>query len=125
MANQIIACAIAWTAAIVAVTALVRIRHTARDLQRAHDRTFTVANGGGVITFDRRMSDAEYEELKARWLAAYGNNQSAHPVVESHPVDDEQTCGCWNGVRCVKHCTCHHCAALRRPATNSEEQPGA
>ncbi|MFK0018228.1 hypothetical protein [Streptomyces sp. NPDC090798] len=123
--GQILACAIAWTAALVAITALVRIRHTARDLQRARDRTFAVANRGGVITFDRRMSDAEYEELKARWLAAYGNNQGAHPVVELRPVDDEQACGCWNGVRCVKHCTCHQCTVLRRPATNSEEQPGA
>jgi hypothetical protein len=88
--SQIIACAIAWTAATVAITALVRIRHTARDLRCARDRTFSVGNGGGVITFDRRMSDAEYEELKGRWLAAYGNNHGAHPVTELRPTGEEQ-----------------------------------
>jgi hypothetical protein len=123
--SQIIACAIGWTAALVAVTALVRIRRTARDLRRARDRTFSVGNGGGEVTVTAPMSDAEYEEFAARWLAAYGNNRGAHPVEEVRPVDDEQACGCWNGVRCVKHCTCHQCTVLRRPATNNEEQPGA
>jgi hypothetical protein len=124
-AGQILACAIAWTAAIVAITALVRIRHTAWDLRRAHDRTFLVGNGGGEVTVTAPMTDTEYEEFRARWLAAYGNNQGAHPVVELRPVDDEQACGCRKGVRCVKHCTCRHCTALHRPAANSEEQPGA
>lgn len=122
MANQIIACAIAWTAALVAVTGLVRIRHTARDLRRARDRTFSAGNGGGEVTVTAPMTDAEYEKFAARWRATYGNNQSAHPVEELRPVDDEQACGCRNGVRCVKHCTCRQCTALRRTSTNSEEQ---
>ena len=116
MASLIIACAIGGAAALVAITALVRIRRTARDLRCARDRTFLVGNGGGEVTVTAPMSDVEYEEFKARWLAAYGNNQGAHPV------DDEQACGCWNGVRCVKHCTCHHCTALRRAAASKEEQ---
>jgi hypothetical protein len=89
-AGQILACAIAWTAAIVAITALVRIRHTARDLRRVHDRTFSVGNGGGEVTVTAPMSDAEYEELKARWLAAYGNNHGAHPVTALRPTGEEQ-----------------------------------
>jgi hypothetical protein len=36
------------------------------------------------------MSDAEYEEFAARWLAAYGNNRGAHPVVELRPTSEEQ-----------------------------------
>jgi hypothetical protein len=31
------------------------------------------------------LTEADVEELKERWPAAYGNNQSAHPVVEQHP----------------------------------------
>jgi HAMP domain-containing protein len=88
--SQILACAIAWTAAIVAVTALVRIRRTARDLRRAHDRTFSVDNGGGEVTVTAPMTDAEYEKFAARWLAAHGNNQGAHPVVELRPTGEEQ-----------------------------------
>jgi hypothetical protein len=36
------------------------------------------------------MTDTEYEEFRARWLAAYGNNQGAHPVVELRPTSEEQ-----------------------------------
>jgi hypothetical protein len=89
-ASQIIACAIGWTAALVAITALVHIRRIARDLRRARDRTFSVGNGGGEVTVTAPMSDAEYEKFKARWLAEYGNNQGAHPVVELRPTDGEQ-----------------------------------
>lgn len=36
------------------------------------------------------VTEAEYEELKARWLTTYGNNQGAHPVTELRPTDEEQ-----------------------------------
>jgi hypothetical protein len=116
--SQIIACTISWTAAIVAITALVRVWRVRRQPVRWE-------TDGCMVTFDRRISEAEVEAFKARWLATYGNNQGAHPVEEVRPVDDEQACGCWNGVRCVKHCTCRQCTALRRAAANSEEESGA
>ena len=89
-AGQILACAIAWTAAIVAITALVRIRHTAWDLRRAHDRTFLVGNGGGEVTVTAPGIPHTRRPSWARWLAAYGNNQGAHPVVELRPASEEQ-----------------------------------
>ncbi|MFB7440218.1 hypothetical protein ACFC01_17975 [Streptomyces mirabilis] len=36
------------------------------------------------------VTEAEYEELKARWLATYGNNQGAHPVTVLRPTSEEQ-----------------------------------
>ncbi|MFE2965534.1 hypothetical protein ACFXKC_18010 [Streptomyces sp. NPDC059340] len=36
------------------------------------------------------LSEADVEELKARWLETYGNNQGAHPTVELRPTDKEQ-----------------------------------
>jgi hypothetical protein len=87
--SQIIACAISWTAAIVAVTALVKLRRAASEL-RAERRTFSTPDGGGEVTVTAPMTDAEYEEFRARWLATYGNNQGAHPVVELRPSGQEQ-----------------------------------
>jgi hypothetical protein len=36
------------------------------------------------------LTEADVEELKARWLATYGNNQGAHPVTELRPTGEEQ-----------------------------------
>ena len=76
--SQIIACAISWTAAIVAVTALIRTRHAANDA-RAERRTFTTPQGG-VLTFDRRMTDAEVQAFKEMWQRMYKPG-APHPVV--------------------------------------------
>ncbi|MGW1497549.1 hypothetical protein ACWCQW_02975 [Streptomyces mirabilis] len=37
------------------------------------------------------LTEADVEELKARWLATYGNNQGAHPVTELRPTGEEQS----------------------------------
>jgi hypothetical protein len=116
----IIACAIGWTAAIVAITALVLARRARREAPRWR---VEYLNGHGMLTSRKPLTEAEVEEIRARWVRMHGNNQGAHPVTELRPVDDEQACGCWNGVRCVKHCTCRQCTALRRPAASSKEQP--
>ena len=103
---QIIATPIAVLAAIVAIAGAVTSYRANREL-----RTFTAPHGDGVITVPKRMSDAEHEALRASWQGRYGKREAA--------------CGCRNGVRCVKHCTCRHCTAQRRASTNSKEQPGA
>jgi hypothetical protein len=36
------------------------------------------------------LTEADVEELKARWLATYGNNQGAHPVTALRPTGEEQ-----------------------------------
>lgn len=94
--SQIIASAITWTAAIAAVIAAAlswRAQQQTRDTLlavRAERRTFTTPGGGGEVTVTAPMSDAEYEELKARWLKTYGKPGTAHPVVELDP--DEAVC---------------------------------
>lgn len=67
--SQIIACAISWTSAAVAVWSLIRVRRAGREL-RARQLAFPV--GGGVITFPQRLSDAEVAEFRARWRETYG-----------------------------------------------------
>ena len=82
--SQLIASAITWIAAIAAVIAAAlawRAQQQARDFLiavRAERRTFTIP-GGGVLTFDRRMSDADVGAFKAAWLRAYKPG-AAHPV---------------------------------------------
>ncbi|MFE7072682.1 hypothetical protein ACFU96_21630 [Streptomyces sp. NPDC057620] len=49
----------------------------------------TEATRPGVLSFDRRLTDAEVEEIKARWRREYGNNQGAHHVAELRPADEE------------------------------------
>lgn len=44
-------------------------------------RTFPVP-AGGEITVTAPMTDAEYEEFRARWRKTYGNPGAAHPVTE-------------------------------------------
>lgn len=74
--SQIIACAISWTAAIVAVlgTALsLRAQQQAQAALlavRAERRTFSA--GGGEVTVTAPMSDAEYEAFKTCWLERHG-----------------------------------------------------
>lgn len=38
----------------------------------------------GVLTFDRRLTEAEMEETRSRWRETYGKPGTAHPVVELH-----------------------------------------
>lgn len=93
--SQLIASAITWVAAIAAVIGAAlswRAQQQTRDTLlavRAERRTFTTP-GGGEVTVTAPMSDAEYEELKARWLETYGKPGTAHPVVELDP--DEAVC---------------------------------
>jgi hypothetical protein len=42
-----------------------------------------------VLAFDRHLTEAEYEEIQARWLREHGNNQTAHPVTELRPADED------------------------------------
>lgn len=81
-ASQIIACAIAWTAAIVAITGLVLVCR-ARG-RRAVCPEFTVNDGWVTVT--ESMSETEYEALKARWLKEHGSPHAAHRVKELRPV---------------------------------------
>lgn len=83
-AGQIIACAIAWTAAAVALWSLLGVHRAGRRL-RLRQRTFPV--GGGVVTFPTRMSEAEVEAFKARWQEAHGKPGTAHQVTD---VSEEQ-----------------------------------
>ncbi|MFG2372580.1 hypothetical protein ACGFY9_14015 [Streptomyces sp. NPDC048504] len=75
--SQLIASAITWIAAIAAVIGAAlawRAQQQARNFLvaiRAERRTFATP-GGGEVTVTAPMSDAAYEELKARWLEAYG-----------------------------------------------------
>ena len=77
-AGQIIACAIALAAAIVAITVLVRRRARPRHVEWTVD--------GDMLSFDRPLTDQQVEEFKARWQKTYGNNQTAHHVEELRPV---------------------------------------
>jgi hypothetical protein len=116
--SQIIACAIGWTAAIVAITALVSVRRARRQPVRWE-------TDGGMVTFDRKLTDSEVEEFKTRWLERHGKPGVPPSGPAGASSANAQACGCWNGVRCVKHCTCRQCTALRRTAASREEQPGA
>ena len=66
--GQIIACAITWTVAVVAVTAYIAVRLTRR---RAAVRPLT---------------KEQIEAVKFRFRAVHGNNQAAHHVKELRPV---------------------------------------
>lgn len=112
--SQLIASAITWAAAIAAVVAAAlswRAQQQARDFLvavRAERRTFTTP-GGGEVTVTAPMSDADYQEFRAAWLAKYDPPSLACTA-------------CRKGARCVEHCTCRECVSLRRPR---EEQPDA
>lgn len=43
-----------------------------------------------VLISDQRLTEAEAEELKARWLAEHGNNQAAHHVTPLNTRGEEQ-----------------------------------
>ena len=89
--SQLIASAITCTAAIAGAIAAAlawRAQQQTRDLLaavRAERRTFNLPSGG-VITFDRRMSDADVEAFKALWRKTYKPG-AAHPV---DVLDEEQ-----------------------------------
>lgn len=84
--SEILACAISGVSAVVAVAAWIGTRRQAARNRRERECTFPVYDGGGVITFSDRMSDAEVEEFKARWRETYGKPGTAHPV---EPLDEE------------------------------------
>lgn len=89
-ASQITA-AIACTAALLAVLAAF-MSYRAR---RAVERTIPVRDGGGVITFPRRMSDAEVEAFKARWQAKYGETGAVCSAYQPPATaDDSGLCAC-------------------------------
>lgn len=106
MTVQTIACAIAWTAAIVAVWALASLRRTARQI-RAERRTFPWR--GGEITVTAPMSDADYEAFKARWTGTGVGVDGACAAYQppATPADSGLCAGC--GMYDYKH----------------QEQPGA
>lgn len=72
--SQIIAAAIAWTAAGIALYALLEVRRSARNTPQmscpCHQPLST------VITMPRQLTEAEFEELKARWNRLYGRQQT-------------------------------------------------
>lgn len=89
--SQLVASVITWVAAIAAVIGAAlawRAQQQARDILgavRAERRTFNLPSGG-VITFDRRMPDADVEAFKALWRKTYKPG-AAHPV---DVLDEEQ-----------------------------------
>lgn len=36
-----------------------------------------------------KLSEADEAEIRARWLAVHGNNQTAHPVTELRPTNED------------------------------------
>lgn len=89
MTVQIIACTLAVIAAGVAVWGAVDGRRTVLRL-RAERRTFPVRGLGGEVTVTAPMSEAEYEEIRARWQKLHGNNHTAHHVTELRPADEQR-----------------------------------
>lgn len=89
--SQLIASAITWIASIAAVIAAAlswRAHQQTRDILaavREERRTFNLP-GGGMLTFNRRMSDADVEAFKAMWQRTY-KPDAAHPV---DVLDEEQ-----------------------------------
>lgn len=79
--SQIIACAIAWTAAIVAITAHVAIRYHLR-----------MPLYGGTLTTVEPLTEEEFAALAARLEREYGKYRDgrAMPVVE---IDDKERPG--------------------------------
>jgi hypothetical protein len=67
--SQIIACAISWTAALVAITALIRVRRARRQPVRWE-------TDGGVITFDRTLTEDEIDQFRTEWQRRYGAQQN-------------------------------------------------
>ncbi len=95
-AGQIIASVITWVAAIAAVIAAAlswRAQRQARNALlavRAERRTFTTP-GGGEVTVTAPMSDAAYEELKARWRETYGKPGAVVELLN----EDGAVCGAY------------------------------
>lgn len=86
-ASQIIACAIAWTAAIVAITALVATRrarkNTARPLCLCRHKPDT------IITRPQQLTEAEYEALAARLEREYSKFRDGRAVPVAELKDEE------------------------------------
>ena len=93
--SQLVASVITWIAALAAVIGAAlswRAQQQARDILgavRAERRTFNLP-GGGVLTFDRKLTEAEVEEFKARWQALYGPPGRAPHVEELKPAEGEE-----------------------------------
>jgi hypothetical protein len=71
---QIIACAISSTAAAVAIAALIRVWRARREPVRWE-------TDGVLVTFDRKMTEAEVEQFKAEWKRRHGRS----PESEEQP----------------------------------------
>lgn len=86
---QIFACAVAWSAVIVAVTAYVTARVTRhRAATRWHIRyPVDPFDGHGWLETQKPLTEEEYEALKVAWRREYGNNRTAYHVKELRPVD--------------------------------------
>lgn len=82
-ASQIIACAIAWTAAIVACTAYVLVRRRAR---RENTVRYQLQHPfrGGVLTTEKPLTEAEFDALRAKLEREYAQycGGRAVPVVD-------------------------------------------
>ena len=68
--SQIIACAISWTAAIVAITALVLVRRARRE-SATHYRV-EYPDGRGMLTTRKPLTEAEFKALETQWRRRYG-----------------------------------------------------
>jgi hypothetical protein len=44
-----------------------------------------------TLTIPEPLTEAEYEAIKARWLAEHGNNQAPHRVTRLRSADEEET----------------------------------
>lgn len=70
------------------IAALLGRRSRIRERRRREQaRTFPWKSG--EVTITAPMSEAEYEEIRARWQKLHGNNQTAHHVKVLRPADEE------------------------------------
>ena len=68
--SQIIAAAITWTAVAVACWEHGRARRAASKLRKER-RSFTIP-GDSVVTFDRKLTEQEMEQIRTEWLRRHG-----------------------------------------------------
>lgn len=79
------------------------------------DRTIEIPGPGpgqpsGILEFDRPLTDAEYEAIKARWrwLAIHGKHGTPGVISNAHKVgiigeNGEPICTCTHDSRCAWH----------------------
>lgn len=105
-ASQILACAIGWTVAIVAITALVLTRRSREERVRYR---VEYSDGHGMLTTQKPLTEAELKAFEAQWRRRYGRTNAACSAYQppAAPVDSGLCARC--GMYDYKH----------------EEQPGA